>query len=108
MHSAPRLVYFSGDWDVHWGYDLDFEPWPSHRLWGGGDLFGETNTFQARGEVCHCRCPAVDAMRGWGCFCWFGGMFCWVGSIENDKNFGVTLAYVKRFEAPQGLKLGDT
>ena len=20
------LVYFSGDWDVHWGYDLDFDP----------------------------------------------------------------------------------
>ena len=19
---------FSGDWDVHWGYDLDFAPWP--------------------------------------------------------------------------------
>ena len=19
---------FSGDWDVHWGYDLDFDPWP--------------------------------------------------------------------------------
>ena len=22
------LVYFCGDWDVHWGYDLDFDPWP--------------------------------------------------------------------------------
>ena len=21
-------THFSGDWDVHWGYDLDFEPWP--------------------------------------------------------------------------------
>ena len=19
---------FSGDWDVHWGYGLDFDPWP--------------------------------------------------------------------------------
>ena len=19
---------FSGDWDVHWGYDLGFDPWP--------------------------------------------------------------------------------
>ena len=19
---------FSGDWDVHWGYNLDFDPWP--------------------------------------------------------------------------------
>ena len=24
---------FSGDWDVHWGYDLGFDPWP-------GVLFG--------------------------------------------------------------------
>ena len=23
------LVYFSGDLDVHWGYDLDFDPWPN-------------------------------------------------------------------------------
>ena len=21
-------TYFSWDWDVHWGYDLDFDPWP--------------------------------------------------------------------------------
>ena len=21
-------LYFSGDWDVHWGYDLDFGLWP--------------------------------------------------------------------------------
>ena len=26
--APPILVYVSGDWDVHWGYDLDFEPWP--------------------------------------------------------------------------------
>ena len=25
--APPILVYFSGDWDVHWGYNLDFEPW---------------------------------------------------------------------------------
>ena len=22
------LVYFSGDWGVHWGFDLDFDPHP--------------------------------------------------------------------------------
>ena len=27
-------TYFSGDWDAHWGYDLDFDPWP---------LFGKAN-----------------------------------------------------------------
>ena len=21
-------TYLSGDWDVHWGYDSDFDPWP--------------------------------------------------------------------------------
>ena len=25
-----RLL-FSGDWDVHWGYDLDFDPWPGSK-----------------------------------------------------------------------------
>ena len=27
---APPIfrLYFSGDWDVHWGYGLDFDPWP--------------------------------------------------------------------------------
>ena len=26
--STTHLVHFSGDWDVHWGYDLAFGPWP--------------------------------------------------------------------------------
>ena len=26
--APPILVYFSGGWDVDWGYDLDFDPWP--------------------------------------------------------------------------------
>ena len=30
--ASPILVYFSGDWDVHWGYDLDFDPWPYAQL----------------------------------------------------------------------------
>ena len=30
MNSPPILgpILISGDWDVHWGYDLDFDPWP--------------------------------------------------------------------------------
>ena len=28
VSAPPILIYFSGDWDVHWGYDLDFDPWP--------------------------------------------------------------------------------
>ena len=29
----PNLV----DWDVHWGYELDFDPWPygCDFFWGG-------------------------------------------------------------------------
>ena len=22
-------TYFSGDWDVRWGYDVDFDSWPN-------------------------------------------------------------------------------
>ena len=29
VNSPPTFVYLSGDWDVHWGYDLDFDPWPN-------------------------------------------------------------------------------
>ena len=25
-------TYFSGDWDVHWGYDLAFDPWPCREI----------------------------------------------------------------------------
>ena len=32
--APPILVHFSGDWDVHWGYNLAFDPWPhGHILW---------------------------------------------------------------------------
>ena len=27
--APPILVYFSGVWDIHWGYDLGFDPWPA-------------------------------------------------------------------------------
>ena len=30
--APPILVYLSGDWDVHWGYELDFDPWPNEIL----------------------------------------------------------------------------
>ena len=26
--APPILVYLRGDWDVHWEYDLAFDPWP--------------------------------------------------------------------------------
>ena len=34
VDALPILVHFSGDWDVHRGYDSDFNPWPH-----GGTLF---------------------------------------------------------------------
>ena len=33
--APPILVYFSGDWDVDWRYDLDFDPWPNSFGWVG-------------------------------------------------------------------------
>ena len=33
MTVAHPFFPSSGDWDVHWGYDLDFDPWP-HRVSG--------------------------------------------------------------------------
>ena len=33
--APPIVVDSSGDWDVHWGYDLDFDPWP----WVSGFVF---------------------------------------------------------------------
>ena len=31
--APPILVYFSGDWDVHWGYGvLTHDPWPHHAV----------------------------------------------------------------------------
>ena len=27
--STHFRAYFSGDLDVHWGHDLDFDPWPN-------------------------------------------------------------------------------
>ena len=38
FRGLPFWVYFSGDWDVHWGYDLDFDPRPAQlggKGWGG-------------------------------------------------------------------------
>ena len=25
---TTHFTTYSGNWDVHWGYDLDFDPWP--------------------------------------------------------------------------------
>ena len=30
--TAHFRTHFSGDWDVHWGYDLDVDPWPNDGL----------------------------------------------------------------------------
>ena len=43
--AAPSiLVYFSWDWDVHWEYDLDFDPWPKELVEIGciGSLFSRS------------------------------------------------------------------
>ena len=37
--APPTFVYLSGDWDVNWGYDLDFDPWPNRGFMDVGQLF---------------------------------------------------------------------
>ena len=32
VDAPPILVLFSGHWDVHWGYDLDFDPQPYYTV----------------------------------------------------------------------------
>ena len=39
-------TYFSGYWDVHRGYDLDFDPWP----YGCGSKIGTQNVTLANGN----------------------------------------------------------
>ena len=36
-------TYFSGDWDIHWGYDLDFDPWPCFVAYVHRKLFEQTS-----------------------------------------------------------------
>ena len=43
-------TYFSGDWDVHWGYDLDFHPWPTHDLKGAVELVLGIFTYALQGS----------------------------------------------------------
>ena len=38
-------TYFGGDWDVHWRYDLDFDPWPWSRRFRGGNLLALKQDF---------------------------------------------------------------
>ena len=50
--APPILAHFSGDWAVHWGYDLDFDPWP----FGQGEdcVFWPGAQFEAsRGPAAH-------------------------------------------------------
>ena len=51
--APPILVYLSGDWDVHRGYDLDFDPWPAGVSWWWTwcrSLPGKSSYF--RGHLC--------------------------------------------------------
>ena len=66
--APPILVFFSGDWDVHWGYDLDFDPWPhccsSHAVPVGGSqacaCFDCSHAALVFLEGSHCKLLALD------------------------------------------------
>ena len=38
--APPILVNFSWDWDVRWGYDLAFDPWPTPAAGPPADSLG--------------------------------------------------------------------
>ena len=58
--APPVLVYFSGDWDVHWGCDSDFDPWPNHTITVGCSEGLCFNISEALG----CSQPSGS----WGCW----------------------------------------
>ena len=90
--APPNLVYFSGDWDVHWGYDLDFDPWP-HQLGLRPRLKGTTGgsvqqrphpqlaaALKARGTTWWQRpLPAQGGAQQW----WDSGL---VASLRQENN----------------------
>ena len=58
-------TYFSGDWDVHRGYDLDFDPWPNRRARLDVRLtmirlFGRAGPRHSRGGVCQALAASDD------------------------------------------------
>ena len=54
--APPILGYLSGDWDVHWGYDLDFDPWPNRGMRDPSDGFSVS--YRLAGA-----CQRIPALR---------------------------------------------
>ena len=76
--APPILVYFSGDWDVHWGYDLDFDPWPH----GSRPLLGGKVTVSSLHFPSHCRplrWPAPASKKKTPVSAWFFSVFSSAG-----------------------------
>ena len=77
------LVYFSGDWDVHWGYDSACDSWPHwpKSLSGCGklkpQLFGwacaPTREFLLKQKPCLLLASGVSFFEGTFSFCGFEG-----------------------------------
>ena len=85
--APPILIYFNGDWDVHWGYDLGFDPWPNgFRPSTPASEVHERVLPGACGGLClalaqhhsqHSGCGAAQGMvkrRGFGGFCGICGL----------------------------------
>ena len=70
--APPISVYFCGDWDVHWGYDSDFGPWPYLdrkavlRAHGMAPVLSHGKESWENG-----RCPfcPLHLRVAWGCLC---------------------------------------
>ena len=62
--APPILVYFSGDWDVHWGYDLGFDPWPDSGACGRPPKFLDAKSSAGTAHVSWCQSTACSGRKG--------------------------------------------
>ena len=64
---TTHFSLFSGDWDVHWGYDLDFDPWPQNQSHANTEVaphFGNSSTRFGKASGMHRTDMAVVKTKG--------------------------------------------
>ena len=66
--ASPILVYFSWDWDVHWGDDLGFDPWPHQQAFWGRLRTGHVHSALYTETGCGLMVRPATAHAATGCF----------------------------------------
>ena len=67
-HLVGFRTDFSGDWDAHWGYDFDFDPWPCGRsvrpcFWTGSLTLRHQDPLRTPREPCAAGLVALAVMN---------------------------------------------